>query len=647
MELDTSKAKQEFAIWPTDDDTAFARLRIWAGWKPEVVSPDAFCQIITGLSDNVFWDSYHQRDLLLVLAKRWPELSKESRMQIEGRLLSGPAKWKGEDDDSFEEHKAWATLDRLQWFVDKKCEFSVDVEAEIANRRIMATGWKPESAKHTTDSREIRCGFGARNTEYAVLLHEPIESLLFTASELSGRMEGNSLEERDPFAGLCAEHPVRAYRALVHAAQQKKFPEWAWKKFLDSESREKDKAMFSSIIADCLCHFPDEALTKLLHSSTYWLQRVSKRLSKHSPESFDKATSRLIGILQSEPSEGRSSVIRKSRGRDWVTEAFNSPTGYIVRTMFADSRTAAIHDDIEFAEKWLSQLVRLLDLSGDRRRHAIALISEYLGWLHRLDPEWTERHLLSILDATDEKDREVLWAGFLWNPKVTSPKLFSHLKPGLLTLSKERGLSREGHFQALAGLTLLGWISPSTKVKEEERWISSAEFRDVLLHGGDDFRSQILWQIEREFGDKDENTRKEWSAYALELFHDVWPRQKSVKNPTMSVRLYELLCSSGENFLELAEVVLPLLTKIDPGLGLRLHLQDEDSNIDKHPERFLKLLCIILSDEVSGWPYGIEDVLEKIGETDSNLLSDTRLQELKQKWNASVSLLPKWPSGQA
>lgn len=206
------------------------------------------------------------------------------------------------------------------------------------------------------------------------------------------------------------------------------------------------------------------------------------------------------------------------------------------------------------------------------------------------------------------------------------------LKPGLLTLVKERDSSREGHVQSLAYLALSGWIS--LDAKKEERLVSNAEFRDALLHGSDDFRSHILWQIERGLNEE-ESSRREWSARALEFFHDVWPRQRVVKNPAMSVRLCELLLSNGESFPELVDAVLPLLTKIDRGVGLHLHLRDEASDIiNKHPERLLKLLHAVLSDDVSGWPYGIGDVIDRIGEADSALLSDARLRELKRKWNA-------------
>ena len=94
-----------------------------------------------------------------MLAERWGELPERSRKQIEDRLLKGPAKWEGEEDASYEEHRAWATLERLQWLADNECEFSFDVEEEIAKRRPAAPKWKPEYAKHAADSLESRGGW--------------------------------------------------------------------------------------------------------------------------------------------------------------------------------------------------------------------------------------------------------------------------------------------------------------------------------------------------------------------------------------------------------------------------------------------------------------------------------------------------------
>src|SRR5690606_37855067 len=54
LEYDSPAAHEEFLSWPSDDDIAFARLRLWASGKPEVSTPDTFSRLILELSDDVF-----------------------------------------------------------------------------------------------------------------------------------------------------------------------------------------------------------------------------------------------------------------------------------------------------------------------------------------------------------------------------------------------------------------------------------------------------------------------------------------------------------------------------------------------------------------------------------------------------------------
>lgn len=625
IELDDSIARQEFAAWPTDEDTAFSRLRLWAGGKQTIATPHGFCQIVNRLSDRAFWSSDHQRDLLLVLVDRWKDLSERDRKRIEHRLLEGPARWEGENESEYAEYRTRAILERLQWLAEKGCEFSFDVAAEIARWQVSAPNWKPHYATRAADSRETRGGWVQTNTQYSALLHEPIESILSKAHELSGSAGTNMLEERDPFGGLCAERPVRAYRALMHAARRDRFPSWAWNKFLTSSAREDDPPKFSAAIASRLCRFPDAALQELLYISTGWLQTCGKTLSGQYPNVFDKFVTRFVGVVYLDPSKARSAVVDVGQWRDWVTAALNSPVGHLTMAILEDSRLEGMNADASTSAVWLTNLRKLLALTGDPRRHAIAIMSHHLAWFHQLVPEWTERHLLSIIDD-DTADRAALWAGFFWNPQLTSVVFYYRLKPALLSLAKQRDPSREAYVQSLAGLILSGW----TRTEDDTRLVSGDEFRDVLLHGGDGFRSHILWQLKRVFANDD---RDRWVAQAQELFRDVWPRQRSVKNPTMSIRLVELLLSSKDVFPELAEIVMPLLTTIDgkPTLHFR---SDVHEIIDNYPELFLRLLEILLPEDVTSWPYGIADVLERLGESDAASLSDTRLERLKRKWNA-------------
>ncbi|TWU10530.1 SIR2 family protein [Allorhodopirellula heiligendammensis] len=275
---DPQRAREEFAAWPSDECTAFARLRFWASGKPEIATPDAFAQVVLGLTDNVFWGSHHQRDLLITLAKRWTAIAAKIRIDIETRILSGPSRYEGEDEDSYREHVAWSVLDRLQWLKTHGCEFSFDAESEIASRKPDAPNWKPQCAERAAESRETRSGSVATNTEHSALVREPISSILSKARELSGRSDTDNFRENNPFAGLCSKHSRRAYLALAKAARRHAYPPWAWTTFLNCDSRENDRPAFSAVVATRLCRATDEVLSELLYLTACWLQKVSKAI---------------------------------------------------------------------------------------------------------------------------------------------------------------------------------------------------------------------------------------------------------------------------------------------------------------------------------------------------------------------------------
>ena len=120
-----------------------------------------------------------------------------------------------------------------------------------------------------------------------------------------------------------------------------------------------------------------------------------------------------------------------------------------------------------------------------------------------------------------------------------------------------------------------------------------------------------------------------------ELLRDVWPRQKSAKTPNISAALCNLAFSNTEHFQEISEVILPLLSTIERDhLTLYELTKPENKIVDLYPRQTLAILYAVLPDNVTAWPYGIEAILNRIGESDEILRLDERLLELKRKWNS-------------
>jgi len=203
IQLNPDGARQEFAAWRVNDETIFARLRIWAARYDQLVSTEDFAHLMRDLGDDAFWGSRHQRDLLLVLANRWGDLDEPTRKVIEERLLGGRRKWEGEEDSEFIEHRAMGILNRLGWLKEKGCDFTFDFDTCIQQLQNDGPKWKPEYANLAAESMEGRGGYVKAETEHSELLGLPLGAIIAKAAEATGITE-NFLVEKTPFAG-----PVR------------------------------------------------------------------------------------------------------------------------------------------------------------------------------------------------------------------------------------------------------------------------------------------------------------------------------------------------------------------------------------------------------------------------------------------------------
>lgn len=631
VKADKSAAKHEFLSWPIDDDTIFARLRIWASGKRNIISDNNFGQFIASLSTTAFWDSYHQRDLLLVIAERWKKLSSTSRKLIEKKLLSGPKRWQKEKISAFESRQAWSILSRIQWLQYSGCKISTATRGQAKLLRIAVPDWREDYGTKAADSWEGRTGFVRTNTSHEGLKDIPLSQVLLQAKEQSGRSD-DFFVQNDPFAGLVAQRPARAFAALSYSAKRGDFPEWAWQQFLSSEARKNDKPRLVHLIAERLTRYQNEHLVTILDPVTNWLRDVSTKLNTECLPIFDLILTKLVSVLRESPNGGRSAIIRGSNKPDWAMEAINSPTGKIAQVLFNDPRQNNLYPNQGLPSKWLAHTEALLALPDDLRRYSLVIFFHNLNWFFTIDPKWTEQHLLPVLQGNNTDDRDSVWSGFLWGAKTPNIELYMRLKNDMLEFATNPLPSRSSYGEIIVGMILAGWGTVNDATGG--RCISNDEMRSLLLTVDDEFRTRVLWQAQRWSNEKNKDSHKRWEGLLSELLQ-IWPRQLSARSPNTSARLCELAFSSSEQFPTLAALVLPLLSKIERDHLMLPELRRSEGNIiDQYPEQTLALLYTVLPDNALAWPYRMEGILQKIGKADSSLNSDERLISLKRRWDA-------------
>lgn len=626
--IDPLAARQELDRWP-EDETIFCRLRIWAAGKSQVVSASHFSKMLINLNDRAFWNPYHSRDLLIVLAQHWSSIPDSARKRIEKKLLKGPPKWVNEKAAKYKERRAWSTLSRIAWMAKMGCSFILILPSVSQKLKAMLPEWKEKYADGAVESMEGNGGAVRTETSYTALLGLPLADILTTANSLNGRGE-DFLVEINPFAGLAKDRPKRAFSALINAAKRDEYPAWAWRTFFHSESRENDKPRFCALIAERVSRLPNSVCADLLRPISDWIAKVGQRLAAEFPSSFELLLSKLIDVLELKPETGESGVGRENNGVDWAMESINSAVGKIAQAMLQMPSISGLSQNEGLPKSWIRSANALLCLQGDLRKYALVIFSHRLVWLYYVDNDWALSHLVIPLELDDGNDSAAIWSGFLWAGKRPDKHLFLRMKPSLLSLAKNRGISRRGYTESLTGMLLAGW---GMNRGDRESLINDEELREVLLRTDDKFRSRLLWQI-KTWARSDAGIEHGWPGLVLDLLKYVWPRQKAVRTAKVSASLVELAFSNIDQFTAVADLILPLLTTIDTQHISLPYSEDEKLVVDRYPRQSLDLIFAILPEQIVRWPYGIDSVLNRIIEADVSLKNDAKYVELNRQWNS-------------
>jgi hypothetical protein len=621
--LNVVAARRELSLWPNNDQNVFDRLRIWASGIPELVSDQDFVSTLLELNDEIFWDSYSRRDLLLVLARRWCQLSIDSRTSLEKRLLAGRARWTTESEEEFLERNAWLTLNNLYWLASQGCCFTFDLAAKTERLRQHAPNWTEKQIKTAARSLGSQGGFVSYNEDYTPLLNEGLSTILSKSQELSGRSE-DFLIENAPFAGLCAAKPVRAFSALTHAAKNAEFPKWAWESFLYSPARDKDKSKFSAFIAARIASYSPEKLFGIIYPIAQWLKKIVKTLATDFYPIYSIIIDHLITTIEHRPAAIGTSLVRGNKPPDWIFEAINSPVGHIAEILMSDPELYGLKENTGLPNLWVSLVDRLLALPDDLHRYALVLLATNLQWFHYVDPIWTENKLLTVFSSENSEDLQSVWGGFLWASKTPSQPLYMRLKAQMLNFAKTGDFFRQDLKKPLLKIILAGW--GTIHEKSGEKCVSDTEFHDLVLNLDDESRCHMIWQLQNwRNGDDD------WARLLTTLFKDVWPKQKTAKTSSVSLALFDLIYSSLERFEQLAELVFPLLTRINRSY---IDVEDIGDILDKHPGLSLEVFYKVFA-EVGpiDLPYDLDQALNHIANANEQLRAEPKWLQLKRKSN--------------
>ena len=299
---------------------------------------------------------------------------------------------------------------------------------------------------------EARSGWVRTDSDYSALLTVPLADVLNKAAEHSGRTYGMFVE-RNPFAGLVSQRPIRAFAALTITAKRNEYPAWAWRTFLHREARKSDKPRFSALIAERISRLPPSTLAEIMSPVSEWLLTSIAALLQKFPTSFEHVWMKVISVLRSNPDCAKSSGYHRNNEPDWAAEALNFPVGKLAEALMKAPQKDGLEIGKGFPLPWLRRVDELLSLEENLRRHALVMFAFNLNWFFAIDPGWTQKQIIAVLDE-EGNDQNAIWAGFFWASTIPNLSLYTALKPRLLRLATRQPMLQHNHIEVLAALLL-------------------------------------------------------------------------------------------------------------------------------------------------------------------------------------------------
>lgn len=100
----------------------------------------------------------------------------------------------------------------------------------------------------------------------------------------------------------------------------------------------------------------------------------------------------------------------------------------------------------------------------------------------------------------------------------------------------------------------------------------------------------------------------------------------------MSVRLVDLALASGDLFPQVVAAILTRLVPVRNGLlrGFMMQAENEEHPARLYPAAMLDLLWAILAEDVSQWPYKVEEFFDLLAQAEETH-ADPRLSELRRR----------------
>ena len=411
---------------------------------------------------------------------------------------------------------------------------------------------------------------------------------------------------------LVLRAPSKVGRALRRSAEHDAWPLEPWTRLLwhlSSLRREKEPMVrLENDVAQLLLDAPEQLFRDIGTAASWFVRGMAEDWDKDREPQFGRLWKR--AWLNACQGEGLNDA-------NPVDKALNQVAGILAE--------AALHRLWKYEPKvdgLLPTPVRpyfdtvVADPCGHLGR---VMLSSRLNALFTIDPNWTGKHLVPLMDPKCSDEAEDLWAGFAWSPTV-GPNLLEAFKEHYLSVLQFEDL-RDRTTRALVRLLIAISIDlPKALTEDEIRPIVQALPEESLL--------VVLRSLKSRLTGEPQERRQAWQDKVLKWLDNYWPKEEISNTGATSEEMIHLMIQCGSGFQDAVSWCLPFLKPIK---GHSLYPLCESGHVQDHPDAVLDLLgSAIQQDILEVYQRSIlGEILDDLYVSNAEMASDLRFQSLR------------------
>lgn len=624
LNVDRDRAVRIAATWFELPYPTFKRLALFAASQDGCIAPEQWVEWLLADSTWWLWAIDTRREVLRLLVLQGCRLTSTSQERLESAILAGPPRkmypaniepdsWK-----EFVEHLTWLRLAKL-----KSSGLALGLGG--ATRLAELSGLHPQW-QLAPDERDEFSTWSSRTGDPDFEAHRKIDVAPRKRHELlqwlvKPQPERHPLYE-DTWPDVCRTRFFHSFYALCDLAHENVWPLKYWREALQVWSDDGLVLRSWRYAAPLVQTMPDSEVQKLVNEVTRWLEAASKSINRHE-DILLQMCQRILDLPLDE-----DTGIRGSDGKAIqrpVTEAINHPIGHVTDALINLCFKHELNDDDRLPEDIKPLFTRLCDVQVKRFRHGRVLLASQLIPLFRVDRQWTEQHLLPLLDwSTDPMEATGAWVGFLLSPRLYQPLLLA-FKPHFLATAHHYYKLGEHRQQFAAFLTYAALEHMDGYTAQEWRNAITALPQEGLQES-----AQALVQALEGAADQREEY---WKNRIQPFWQHHWPKSKKLASTRISESLTQLCLEAGSEFPAALSTVCDWLLPIENTYYIFERL-NELKLCCRFPNQVLQLLEKTITDQ--HWlPPELGQCLDIIAQADANLAQNPNYQRLRdytRKW---------------